>query len=260
MESFGAQRRTFLRDSLALAAMGAVGLAAAGEADAGGAYKDPGPVPPPNVPGIKILLSGKEEEIKANWHWQNAPRPADWKFVDGVMETRLGDIVSNEMFQNFQLHVEWREPNMPNAKGQGKGNSGVFLQARYEIQVLDSYGIDYPGQGDCGAVYSQSAPLVNACRPPLQWQTYDIAFRAPRFENGQMTEKPRVTVIQNGILIQDNTIIEGPTDHKARPGEDFSTPGGIRLQYHGNSIRFRNVWVLPLPDHGSLHYEPNRRD
>src|SRR5439155_5636782 len=110
-----------------------------------------------------------------------------------------GYIVTKQYFTDFQLHVEFKVPYMPDKKGQERGNSGVGLQSHYEIQVLDSYGFKEPGTGDCGAVYSQAAPLVNACRPPLEWQTYDITFHAARFDtDGKKTANARVTVFQNG--------------------------------------------------------------
>lgn len=244
---------------VAMTALIAGGLATS--VHAGGAGKarpqeadDPGPRPLPNVKGIVVLFGGKEEDMKQNWHTMYSHQPANWKFVDGIMEDRLNDIESNEKFQDFQLHVEFREPLMENEHGQGRGNSGVFLHGHYEIQVLDSYGIADPGRGDCGAVYDRAAPLINACKPPLQWQTYDITFRAPRYENGQMTEKARVTVVQNGIVVQNNTIIPSATDHEEKPGEDYSKPVGIRLQYHHAALHFRNIWVLPLPEKGADHY------
>jgi len=158
-----------------------------------------------------------------------------------------GDIESKQRFTDYQLHVEFKVPYMPNAKGQARGNSGVFQQGRYEIQVLDSYGIEDPGTGDCGAVYNQAAPLVNACKPPRSWQTYDITFRAPRFdEEGKAVEKAHVTVIHNGIIVQNNQEIKGPTW-----GDTF---GKLVLQDHGNPVQYRNVWILPLPPTGAKHY------
>ena len=142
---------------------------------------------------------------------------------------------------------------MPNAKGQGRGNSGIGLQGVYEIQVLDSFGIAEPGTGDCGAVYNQTAPLTNACKAPLEWQSYNIIFRAARFKDGKKSENARVTVFQNGILVQNNTEIPGGT---GIGGEEpkTETDGPIVLQYHGNDVQFRNVWIKPLPEHGSLKY------
>jgi hypothetical protein len=128
------------------------------------------------------------------------------------------------------------------------------LQSWYEIQVLDSSGLKIPGTGDCGAVYNQAAPLVNACKPPLSWQTYDIIFRAPRFVDGKITEKARVTVMQNGILVQNNTEIQGPTG--IRGDRPVDKPGPIFLQDHHNPTEFRQIWIVPLPTDGSKNYDP----
>jgi hypothetical protein len=200
-----------------------------------------------------ILFSGKPDELAANWVVEGTSQPPEWKLVGGAIESVKASIVTKQTFQDFVLHVEFKVPYMPNEHGQGRGNSGVGLQDRYEIQVLDSYGIADPGSGDCGAVYSQAAPLFNACKKPLEWQTYDIVFRAPRYDDaGKKTENARVTVWQNDILVQNNQAITGPTgidDHKPQ-----SEPGPIMLQYHHNSVQFRNVWVLPLPPHCALHY------
>jgi hypothetical protein len=248
-----------LAGGLALvAALGVVGgIAVTGMqagAQAGNAAVDPGPRPYPQIPGIVVLFSGREEDIAKNWHWYGSDRPAGWRFVDGAMETRMSDIESNQKFQDFQLHVEWREPDMPNAHGQEKGNSGVFLHGHYEIQVLDSYGKSKPGTGDCAALYDRAAALLPACRPALVWQTYDIVFRAPRYDGATMVEKGRVSVFQNGVAVQNNTVVEGPTDG-SNASADFSQPVGIRLQFHNNTVRFRNVWVLPLPEKGNEKYE-----
>ena len=184
--------------------------------------------------------------------------PATWKVADGAMTSVGGDIRSKEAFADVYLHLEWMEPDMPEAQGQGRGNSGVTLQGRYEIQVLDSYGIDVPGKGDCGAVYAQYAALVNACRPPLEWQTYDIIFRAPRFDaDGKLLEHARFTVLQNGIVIQNNVQVTGlnypPMD------ADPSTPGPLVLQDHGCPVQYRNVWFVPLPEKGSEEYQGRRQ-
>ncbi|MFW6437639.1 MAG: 3-keto-disaccharide hydrolase, partial [Armatimonadota bacterium] len=141
------------------------------------------------------------------------------------------------------------------AEGQAKGNSGVFLQGRYEIQVLDSYGWERPGLGDCGAIYNQHAPLVNACTPPEQWQSYDIIFRAPRLdEQGEVIEYPRMTVFQNGILIQNNAVLTGPTGGQL--DEKVGEPGPLMLQDHGDLVSFRNIWLVHLPEESSSSYEP----
>jgi hypothetical protein len=204
-------------------------------------------------PGSFALFSGKQEDVTNNWTTRNPNQPAPWKVQDGAMVTSGTDICSKQKFTDFELHVEFKEPYLPDKHGQERGNSGVFLQGRYEIQVLDSYGVSDPGKGDCGAVYNQAAPLVKAYKPPLQWQTYDIVFRAPRFDsNGNKTENARVTVLLNGIAVQNNTEITGATGGEMN--RDYNQPGPIMLQYHNNTVEFRNVWVLPLPLKGVDHY------
>ena len=198
-----------------------------------------------------VLFDGRD---LSNWTKLDGGAPA-WEVADGAMTVTAGegDIVSRERFTDFLLHLEFMTPDMPDATGQAKGNSGVFLQGRYEIQVLDSYGIDVPGMGDCGAIYNQFASLVNACRPPLEWQTYDVIFRAARVgESGEIEENARVTVLQNGIVIQNNVQIEGATG--GATDEDAAAPGSLRLQDHGNSVKYRNIWVVPLPQKGSDVY------
>lgn len=212
------------------------------------------PAPPPKVDGLVVLFSGKPEEVAANWRKNMSAQDAAWRVADGAMQSGGGDIVSKQDFSDFQLHVEFKVPYEPGSKDQGRGNSGVGLQSHYEIQVLNSYGYAVPGKGDCGAIYSQYAPLVNACRPPGNWQTYDITFRAPRFgDDGKISEKARATVVQNGITVQNNQEINGPTGIGGdRP---LDKPGPIYLQDHSHAVQFRNIWVLPLPAKGSDHYE-----
>ena len=196
-----------------------------------------------------VLFNGKD---LSNWTQRNGDA-AIWEVVDGVMTAGGGDIMTQERFTDFMLHLEFMTPNMPEATGQAKGNSGVFLQGRYEIQVLDSYGIEVPGKGDCGAIYNQFAPLVNACKPPLEWQTYDAIFRAARVDPaGQVKENARVTLLQNGIVIQNNTQLLGVTGGSAN--EDVGAPGPLLLQDHGNPVQYRNIWVAPLPLKGSDKY------
>ncbi len=198
-----------------------------------------------------VLFDGRD---LSNWTKLDGGEPA-WEVADGAMTVTAGegDIVSRERFTDFLLHLEFMTPDMPDATGQAKGNSGVFLQGRYEIQVLDSYGIDVPGMGDCGAIYNQFASLVNACKPPLEWQTYDVIFRAARVaESGEIEENARVTVLQNGIVIQNNVQIQGATGGATDGGA--AEPGPLRLQDHGNSVKYRNIWVVPLPLKGSGVY------
>ena len=168
---------------------------------------------------------------------------------------KTGSIVSVETFTDCFLHVEFRCPDMPEAEGQAKANSGVFLQGRYEIQVLDSFGWETPGLGDCGAIYNQHAPLMNACRAPEQWQSYDIVFRAPRLDDsGAMVEHPRMTVFLNGVLIHNNAVLSGPTGGQL--DEKLAEPGPLMLQDHGDEVSFRNIWLVHLPEETSTEYEP----
>ena len=197
-----------------------------------------------------ILFDGKDLN---NWTKMNG-EPAGWKVEDGIMHVvpRTGDIMSKEQFTDFFLHLEFRCPDMPEAKGQAKGNSGVFLQGRYEIQVLDSYGINIPGKGDCGAIYNEHAPLVNACNPPMEWQTYDVIYRAPRVaDDGEVAELARLTVLQNGMVIQNNAEL-----HLRSEISEAGKPGTLRLQDHGNLVAYRNIWAVHLPLEGSDTYEP----
>ncbi len=222
---------------------------------AGAHGQDQVPVPPPKASNVVVLFSGKSDELAANWVKRGSGEPAAWKIERDAMVVGGGDIMTKEEFRDFHLHVEFRCPDMPNATGQGKGNSGIGLLGRYEIQVLDSYGIEVPGKGDCGAVYDKSAPLVNACRPPMVWQTYDIIFRAPRFDgNSVMTEKPRVTVLQNGIVIQNNVEIEGMTGIQWQKEKEPAPAGPIVVQDHGNKVEYRNIWIVRLPEKGSDKY------
>ena len=198
-----------------------------------------------------VLFNGSD---LSNWTSREGGAPG-WTVEDGVMAVvpRTGDIMTTERFTDHFLHLEFMTPDMPEATGQAKGNSGVFLQGRYEIQVLDSYGIAVPGMGDCGAIYNQFAPLVNACKPPLEWQSYDVIFRAPRLnDDGEIVENTRVTVLQNGLVILNNVILSGTTG--ANIGGGVGDPGPLLLQDHGNLVKFRNIWAIPLPLEGSDKY------
>ena len=155
-----------------------------------------------------------------------------------------GDIVTKESFGDMQLHVEFKTPT-EQGEGQDRGNSGVYIQGRYEVQVLDSYKNETYPDGQCGAVYKQHVPLVNACRPQGEWQTYDIVFRAPKFDaGGKKTANAFVTVIHNGVLIQDHAEITGPTG--GAMGQEEKATGPLLLQEHGHSVSYRNVWVRKI--------------
>lgn len=200
-----------------------------------------------------LLFNGNDLD---NWQTRE-DAAAEWSVESGIMTVvpGAGDILTRERLTDFQLHLEFCLPEMPEAKGQARANSGVFLQGRYEIQVLDSFGLDIPGKGDCGGIYDQFAPLVNANRPPLDWQTYDVVFRAARLDsNGNVTRHARISVIQNGLVVQNNVEVLGPTG--AAVDHDLGEPGPLLLQDHGNLISFRNIWAIALPLTGSDTYEP----
>ncbi len=193
-----------------------------------------------------LLFDGKD---LAQWESINGG-PAKWRVGDGYFEVaaKTGNIRTKQAFGDCQLHVEWATPSPPHGEDQDRGNSGVFLHSLYEIQVLDSYqSITYP-DGQAGAVYGQYPPLVNASRPPGQWQTYDIIFHGPRFESDGKVRRPAyVTVVYNGVLVQDHVAIMGPTAHKQRPPY-HATPDKLplMLQDHNHPVRFRNIWIREL--------------
>jgi Domain of Unknown Function (DUF1080) len=176
--------------------------------------------------------------------------PAPWKVSDGFMEVApgTGPIETKGKFGDVQLHVEWASPNPPVGKGQDRGNSGIFLMGTYELQVVDSYQADTYADGQAGAIYGQYPPLANASRPPGEWQTYDIAFRRPRFDtDGKLLEPARFTLIHNGILIQNNEELWGGTNWlESAPYEHDGDRGPIELQDHGHKVRFRNIWLREL--------------
>ena len=179
--------------------------------------------------------------------------PARWKVSDaGFMEVApgTGPIETKGKFGDVQLHVEWASPSPPVGKGQDRGNSGIFLMGAYELQVIDSYQADTYADGQAGSLYGQYPPLANASRPPGEWQTYDIAFRRPRFDqDGKLLEPARFTVIYNGILIQNNEELWGGTNWlESAPYEAGSDRGPIELQDHGHKVRFRNIWLRELPE------------
>jgi len=183
--------------------------------------------------------------------WQDSKGgPARWKVANGVIEIvpGTGDIRTAQAFGDCQLHVEWAEPNPPHDKDQGRGNSGIYLMSRYELQVLDSYENKTYPDGQTGAVYAQTPPLVNACLRPGEWQTYDIVFHGPRFApDGKLLRPAHITVLQNGVLVQDNTELTGPTNYMERPpyvAHPDKMP--LLLQDHDQPVRFRNIWIREL--------------
>jgi hypothetical protein len=182
--------------------------------------------------------------------WQNRKgEPAGWKIDQGAMVVvaKAGDIQTKEEFGDVQLHVEWATPSVVSGEGQDRGNSGVFLMGRYEVQVLDSYRSQTYPDGQASAIYGQFPPLVNASRAPGAWQTYDILFTAPRFENGTVTTPAYLTVFHNGVAVHNHAALIGTTLHKVvGKYEPHAERGPIRLQDHGNPVRYRNIWVREL--------------
>ncbi len=184
--------------------------------------------------------------------WQSAKdsTAATWTLNgDGSATVRptAGDIVTKKAFGDCQLHVEFREPVLVKGESQGRGNSGIFLQTRYEIQVLDCYQNRTYSNGQTGSVYKQSLPLVNVCRKPNEWQTYDILYTAPRFNADSILIAPaRVTVLQNGVVVQLNTEIKGPTEYIGLPHYVAHGKSGLKLQDHGDLVSYRNIWIREL--------------
>ena len=176
---------------------------------------------------------------------QRDGQPAGWKLrEDGSMEVSRGNILTRRSFGDVRIHLEFRTPLMPEARGQGRGNSGVYVQGRYEVQVLDSFGLE-PMDNGCGAVYRIAAPRVNASLPPLQWQTYEIIFRAPRFDSsGNKTANARITVRHNGEVIHLNR--ELPRLTPGGVSNEENERGPLLLQDHRDPVQYRNIWVLPL--------------
>jgi len=193
-----------------------------------------------------VLFDGND---LAQWQAEDASA-AKWVVKDGFVEVKPGTgmLVSRRGFGDAQLHIEWATPTPPKGEGQERGNSGIFLMGIYELQVLDSYQNDTYADGQAGAIYGQSPPLVNATRPPGQWQTYDVVFRRPHFKADSSVERPaRMTVFLNGVLIQDNFELSGPTAHQRRP--PYSAHADklpLKLQDHGNPVRYRNIWIREL--------------
>ena len=179
--------------------------------------------------GAIVLFDGKNAD-----EWSDGA-----KVVEGTLMPAGKDIRSKRKFQSYTLHLEFRLAFMPTARGQARANSGVYQQDRWEVQLLDSFGLKGENN-ECGGIYSQFKPLVNMCLPPLTWQTYDIEFTAAKFEDGKRTAKARATVFHNGVLIHDNVELNGPTGGGRAEDEK---PGPVFLQGHGGQVQYRNIWV-----------------
>lgn len=195
-----------------------------------------------------VLFDGKN--LSAEWTNESGAEPG-WKVADGcaTVVKGTGIIKSKKEFNDFQLHIEWRTPAEVVGESQGRGNSGIFLQGLYELQVLDNFNNRTYRNGQAGSLYKQHPPLVNVCKGPGVWQVYDVIYTAPRFNpDGTFFTPPTVTVLQNGVLVQNHVALRGPTEYIGIP-EYFVKPHGagpIILQDHGNPVSYRNIWIREL--------------
>lgn len=188
-----------------------------------------------------VLFDGSDLE-----QWKGGP----WKLENGYMEVNgKGTIETKQTFGDCQLHLEWATPTKIVGDSQGRSNSGVFLMGRYEVQILDSFENPTYADGQASALYGQTPPLVNACRKPGEWQSYDIIFEAAHFEGGELIEPAYVTVMHNGVVVHHRRAIMGSTAHRAVAKYGEHGPGPIKLQDHGNPVRFRNIWVRELGEY-----------
>nr|WP_319509886.1 DUF1080 domain-containing protein [uncultured Draconibacterium sp.] len=208
----------------------------------------PGETPADAPSDAIVLFDGVD--IDREWTNQDGG-PVGWKVADGcvTVERGTGIIQTKRVFEDFQLHIEWRSPAEVIGESQGRGNSGVFLQKRYEVQVLDNYNNRTYRNGQAGSLYKQYAPLVNACKGPGEWQVYDIIYTAPRFnDDGTYFTPPTVTVLHNGVLVQNNSKLRGPTEYIGIPEYSVEKHGAdvIQLQDHGNPVSYRNIWIREL--------------
>lgn len=222
------------------------------------------PVPPVVAPGTSnsvppegavVLFDGKNLDgwVSAN----DTTKTAEWTVQGGTFTVKpgAGNIETRQRFDDYQLHLEWKEPveDTTKHKGQDYGNSGLFLaslgkgDAGYELQILDSYQASTYSNGQCGSLYKQYPPLVNACRPPGQWQTYDVIWHSPKFNADSSLKSPAtLTAFQNGILIQDHAVLKGVTLYVGHPYYSMHGASPIKLQDHHHLVSFRNIWVRPL--------------
>lgn len=202
---------------------------------------NPGPAPahPSPAPSDAVVLfAGKD---LAQWE------PSEWKLVDGCIEAGKGSLTSKAQFGNCQIHVEWMAPANFEAPWYNRGNNGVMLMGLYEIQIFDSYNEKLYPDGQAAAIYGQTPPLVNACRPPGEWQTFDISFTAPVFDGDKLVQPARVTLFHNGVLVHLNEPVHGETGHRILPAyQQKASTGPLRLSGHDCPVRFRNLWVRPL--------------
>jgi len=194
-----------------------------------------------------VLFSGKGLSA---WKGEDG-KPAPWKVEEGAFTVvpGSGNIYTQQKFGDVQLHIEWRTPPLDKVVGEGQdnGNSGIFFQNRYELQVLNNFNSKTYANGQAGSIYKQLIPLVNASKPPANWQTYDVIFKAPRFgDDDHLKEPARITVLHNGVLVQNNVALWGKTEYIGIPTYKAHGPESLRLQDHGNPVSYRNIWIREL--------------
>jgi hypothetical protein len=200
--------------------------------------------PPPS--DAMVLFDGKD---LSQWRDKKTGGDAQWTVADGIATSAKGDIVTTNIFGDIQLHLEFREPMPPKESGQGRGNSGIYFMGLYEIQILDCYSNKTYADGTTGGLYGQHPALANACRPPGEWATYDCIFTAPRFgANGEVLSPAYLTAMLNGVVVQNHQAFRGATDWRV-PGKytQHAAELPLALQYHNNSVAFRNIWVRNVP-------------
>lgn len=209
----------------------------------------PGETPKDAPSDAIVLFDGVN--IASEWTNGNGEKP-EWVVADGCVTVKkgAGTIKTKRNFEDYQLHIEWRAPAEVIGESQGRGNSGIFMQGIYEVQVLDNFNNRTYRNGQAGSIYKQHPPLVNACKAPGVWQTYDIIYTAPRFNEDGITyfTPPTITVLHNGVLVQNNVKMRGPTEYIGIPEYTVKKhgPGPIVLQDHGNPVSFRNIWIREL--------------
>jgi hypothetical protein len=248
-------KKTLILKSILITAIIAVICCAAQQAKEWAVHDESRPMAPVITPGQTndappsdaiVLFDGKDLSA---WKSNKDGSDAKWKVQDGFMEVapKAGDIETRQSFGSCQLHIEWQTPEGAEGTSQKRSNSGIFLMSKYEVQVLDCYNNTTYADGQAGALYGQKPPLVNACRKPGQWQTYDIVFHAPVFEGDKVVKPGTITVLHNGVLVQDHWQIQGTTFHKIKSSyEPHADKMPLKLQDHSNPIRFRNIWIRPL--------------
>jgi hypothetical protein len=206
---------------------------------------------PGKPPSDAIVLFDGSAAAIANWEADKTPaEPTKWEVKDSVFQCVPGSgyVRTKEQFSDCQLHIEWSAPSEVKGDSQGRGNSGIFLMGQVEVQVLDNYNNPTYPDGFAGSIYGINPPMANPLRAPGEWQVYDIVFRRPLFKDGQQIDPGYLTVFVNGLLVQDHTPIDGGGGHRARSKpRAFPDQGPLKLQDHGNPVRYRNIWYRPLP-------------